>query len=125
MLSRAWTVQHHFSENCAAGSKIEAGQCDFDLMMEARKAANRSMRNRKRSRRDIELINDNDDAIARLIADMRAAAREDREGEFASIQCPPARLALQADFPLQVLLSAVGDSAWSIFISDAWVVGSL
>ena len=28
---------------------------------------------------DIQVINDNDDAIARLIADMRQAAREDRE----------------------------------------------
>ena len=33
----------------------------------------------QKRRKDIELINDNDDAIARLIADMRAAAREDRE----------------------------------------------
>ncbi len=28
---------------------------------------------------DVQVINDNDDAIARLIADMRQAAREDRE----------------------------------------------
>ncbi len=46
-------------------------------MLEAKRAENRSRRHRRR--RDIELINDNDDAIARLIADMRQAAREDRE----------------------------------------------
>ena len=32
----------------------------------------------KRRRKDIDLINDNDDAIAKMIADMRLAAREDR-----------------------------------------------
>lgn len=79
-------------------------------MMEARKATNRSMRNRKRSRRDIDLINDNDDAIARLIADMRAAAREDREESFDSIHyiyCTAASVCPfgssgQADFPFIV-----------------------
>ena len=47
---------------------------DFDLMMEQQKA----MRRRRR-KKDIDLINDNDDAIAKMIADMRLAAREDRE----------------------------------------------
>jgi transcription factor SPN1 len=48
---------------------------DFDLMMERRRALNR----RRRKRTDIDIINDNDDAIARLVADMRNAALEDRE----------------------------------------------
>lgn len=48
---------------------------DFDLMMERKRA---EMRKRRR-RKDIDLINDNDDAIAKMIADMRLAAREDRE----------------------------------------------
>ncbi|TRY68613.1 hypothetical protein TCAL_03226 [Tigriopus californicus] len=51
------------------------GALDFDLMMEQKRAANR----RYRKRRDIEVINDNDDAIAKMIADMRQAAREDRD----------------------------------------------
>lgn len=34
---------------------------------------------KRRKKKDIDLINDNDDQIARLIADMRVAAREDRD----------------------------------------------
>jgi len=52
-----------------------ADQCDFDMMLEKKKAENR----RRRRKKDIDLINDNDDAIAKMIADMRLAAREDRE----------------------------------------------
>merc|ERR1719219_814958 len=48
---------------------------DFDMMMER----NRAEKKKRRKKKDIDLINDNDDAIARLIADMRLAAREDRE----------------------------------------------
>ena len=47
---------------------------DFDLMMEQKKAERR-----RRRKKDIDLINDNDDAIAKMIADMRLAAREDRD----------------------------------------------
>ena len=43
-------------------------------MLEQKRAANR----RYRKRKDIDVINDNDDAIAKLIADMRQAARDDR-----------------------------------------------
>jgi len=50
-------------------------ECDFDMMLERKKAENR----RRRRKKDIDLINDNDDAIAKMIADMRLAAREDRE----------------------------------------------
>ena len=32
-----------------------------------------------RRKKDIDVINDNDDAIAKMIADMRIAAKEDRE----------------------------------------------
>ena len=48
---------------------------DFDAMMEKK----RSEMKKRRKKKDIDLINDNDDAIARLIADMRVAAREDRD----------------------------------------------
>lgn len=48
---------------------------DFDMMMELKRAEGK----KRRKKKDIDLINDNDDAIARLIADMRLAAREDRE----------------------------------------------
>jgi len=47
---------------------------DFDMMMEKKKAERK-----RRRKKDIDLINDNDDAIAKMIADMRLAAREDRE----------------------------------------------
>lgn len=47
---------------------------DFDMMMELQKA-----QRRRRKKKDIDLINDNDDAIAKMIADMRLAAREDRD----------------------------------------------
>merc|ERR1719278_1364316 len=48
---------------------------DFDMMLERKKAEQR----RRRKKKDIDLINDNDDAIAKMIADMRLAAREDRD----------------------------------------------
>merc|ERR1712106_271415 len=43
--------------------------------MQKKKAANRRLRKKK----DIDVINDNDDAIAKMIADMRIAAKEDRD----------------------------------------------
>ena len=48
---------------------------DFDAMMDKK----RTEMKKRRKKKDIDLINDNDDAIARLIADMRVAAREDRD----------------------------------------------
>jgi transcription factor SPN1 len=45
------------------------------MMMELKKAEKRKSRKKK----DIDLINDNDDAIAKMIADMRMAARDDRD----------------------------------------------
>ena len=48
---------------------------DFDAMMDKK----RSEMKKRRKKQAIDLINDNDDAIARLIADMRVAAREDRD----------------------------------------------
>jgi len=51
------------------------GLSDFDMMMERKRCDQR----KRRKKKDIDLINDNDDAIARLIADMRVAAREDRD----------------------------------------------
>ena len=44
-------------------------------MLERKKAEGR----KRRKKKDIDLINDNDDAIAKMIADMRLAAREDRD----------------------------------------------
>eukprot|EP00096_Caligus_rogercresseyi_P011193 TRINITY_DN4330_c0_g1_i1.p1 TRINITY_DN4330_c0_g1~~TRINITY_DN4330_c0_g1_i1.p1 ORF type:complete len:529 (-),score=135.25 TRINITY_DN4330_c0_g1_i1:644-2230(-) len=52
-----------------------SGVSDFDTMLERKRAEKRG----KRRKKDIDLINDNDDAIARLIADMRMAARDDRD----------------------------------------------
>merc|ERR1712179_384550 len=51
------------------------GLSDFDMMMERKRTEQR----KRRKKKDIDLINDNDDAIAWLIADMRVAAREDRD----------------------------------------------
>merc|ERR1719470_213455 len=53
----------------------EVGGNDFDNMMQKKKAENRRFRRKK----DIDVINDNDDAIAKMIADMRIAAKEDRD----------------------------------------------
>lgn len=53
----------------------EVGGNDFDNMMQRKKAENRRLRRKK----DIDVINDNDDAIAKMIADMRIAAKEDRD----------------------------------------------
>jgi len=47
---------------------------DFDLMLQRKREANR----RYRKKTGIDVINDNDDAIAKMIADMRQAARDDR-----------------------------------------------
>merc|ERR1719209_133789 len=44
-------------------------------MMEKKRAEQK----KRRKKKDIDLINDNDDQIARLIADMRVAAREERD----------------------------------------------
>jgi hypothetical protein len=52
-------------------------------MLERKKAEGRKRRRKK----DIDLINDNDDAIAKMIADMRLAAREDRDLNIARCQC--------------------------------------
>ena len=53
---------------------------DFDIMMQRTKEERRILHNKRRKgSKDIEMINDNDDAIARLLADMRLAAHEDRE----------------------------------------------
>ena len=58
----------------------DALMCDFDIMMQRKKEENRGLHNkRRRGPKDIEMINDNDDAIAKLMADMRLAANEDRE----------------------------------------------
>lgn len=54
-----------------SGSRLN----DFDAMMDKK----RMEMKKRRKKKDIDLINDNDDAIARLIADMRVAAREDRD----------------------------------------------
>jgi len=53
----------------------EGGGNDFERMMHKKKAENRRLRRKK----DIDVINDNDDAIAKMIADMRIAAKEDRD----------------------------------------------
>ena len=44
-------------------------------MMTTRKRAENK---RFRKKKDIDVINENDDAIAKMIADMRIAAKEDR-----------------------------------------------
>ncbi|KAI5705531.1 hypothetical protein M8J75_016071 [Diaphorina citri] len=50
------------------------GLSDFDLMLAKKKEEG----GRKRKRKDIDIINDNDDIIAQLISDMRHAAEDDR-----------------------------------------------
>jgi len=59
-------------DNGMSGSRLMS---DFDMMLERKRADAK----KRRKKKDIDLINDNDDAIARLIADMRFAAREDND----------------------------------------------
>lgn len=47
---------------------------DFELMLQRK----REEQSKRRKRKDIDIINDNDDIIAQLLADMRNAADEDR-----------------------------------------------
>jgi len=49
---------------------------DFDVMMAKRKE---EMQKSRRKRKDVDLINDNDDLIADLIVKMKEAANSDRE----------------------------------------------
>lgn len=49
---------------------------DFELMMQKKKD---EMRYRRRKRKDVDIINDNDDLIADLIVQMKQSADEDRE----------------------------------------------
>ena len=41
--------------------------CDFDIMMQKKKEENRSLHNKRRKNKDIDMINDNDDAIAKVL----------------------------------------------------------
>lgn len=50
-------------------------QSDFELMLMKK----RDEKSKRRKRRDIDIINDNDDIIDQLIQNMRQAAEEDRE----------------------------------------------
>lgn len=50
-------------------------QSDFELMLMRKK----DEKSKRRKRRDIDIINDNDDIIDQLIQNMRQAAEEDRE----------------------------------------------
>ncbi|XP_068686197.1 protein IWS1 homolog [Montipora foliosa] len=48
---------------------------DFDLMIQKKKEMNRTFR---RKRKNVDIINDSDDAIARMISQMKEASEEDR-----------------------------------------------
>lgn len=56
-------------------SEMAAGMSDFEIML----ARKRDERRGRRRRRDIDIINDNDDLIAHLLQQMRQAAEEDRD----------------------------------------------
>jgi len=56
---------------------VARGGNDFDNMLQRKRELNRQ--NSFRRKRDIDVINNNDDAIAQMLADMRIAAQEDRD----------------------------------------------
>merc|ERR1712021_200670 len=56
---------------------VARGGNDFDNMLQRKRELNRQ--NSFRRKRDIDVINNNDDAIAQKLADMRIAAQEDRD----------------------------------------------
>lgn len=74
-------VQPDISDDENEESARKSGQdgadfvSDFDLMMQKKKE---EMKKTRRKRKDIDLINDNDDLIADMITKMKEAAEEDR-----------------------------------------------
>lgn len=57
------------------------GLSDFELMLQRKK----DEKSGKRKRKDIDIINDNDDIIAQLLADMKTAAEVSIEGVLKDI----------------------------------------
>lgn len=58
------------------GAQGSSAVSDFEVMMQRRKEESKRFR---RKRKDVDLINDNDDLIADMIAKMKEAAEEDRQ----------------------------------------------
>ncbi|RVE53911.1 hypothetical protein evm_001314 [Chilo suppressalis] len=58
-----------------SSADAQSGMSDFDIMLARKKDERRG----RRRRRDIDIINDNDDLIAHLLQQMRTAADEDRD----------------------------------------------
>lgn len=52
------------------GRESNYGQSDFEIMLQRK----REEQSKRRKRKDIDIINDNDDIIAQLLVDMRNAA---------------------------------------------------
>ena len=48
-------------------NKNDSLVCDFDVMMQKKKDENRVLHNKRKKAKDIDMINDNDDAIAKVI----------------------------------------------------------
>ena len=96
---------------------------DFDIMLQKKKAENRQNRIKRRqnSSKDISVINDNEDTIAALIADMRRAAEDDRQSNkrqepatrkmamFPTVAHNIAKVYLQETFLEADILSAITD----------------
>ena len=49
-------------------NKNDSLVCDFDVMMQKKKDENRVLHNKRKKAKDIDMINDNDDAIAKVSA---------------------------------------------------------
>lgn len=64
-----------YSPVACCSAEAAGGLSDFEVML----ARKRDERRGRRRRRDIDIINDNDDLIAQLLQSMRQAADEDRE----------------------------------------------
>ena len=47
-------------------NKNDSLVCDFDVMMQKKKEENRILHNKRKKAKDIDMINDNDDAIAKV-----------------------------------------------------------
>ena len=47
-------------------NKNDSLVCDFDVMMQKKKDENRVLHNKRKKAKDIDMINDNDDAIAKV-----------------------------------------------------------
>lgn len=74
------TVSDDSDDGIDNNTQGDGGASDFETMLQRK----RDEQTKRRKRKDIDIINDNDDIIAGLLADMRNAAEDDRNSNKSS-----------------------------------------